>query len=75
MNPETGELRALRNATLPAGFELVPRSLDLAARMKLGGNAVAHVNVRSSHPLAQWARAKKKRKAKIAAASRRRNRR
>ena len=44
------------------------------ARAEQSGNVeAARVNLRSKHPLADWA--KKKRKAKIAAASRRRNRR
>jgi hypothetical protein len=91
MNPYTGELRELRSGEeLPDSFDRVPASLRLAASLKLAaaaargaadkfgdfGGAAAKVNLRSSHPLADWAREqrKKKHKAKIAAASRRRNR-
>lgn len=88
MNPNTGELRAFtRGETLPEDFERVPDPLQKIAALKLrlatmGAFATAamsapapsaHVNLRSGSPLALWA--KKKRKAKIAAASRRRNRR
>lgn len=67
-------------------MERVPAELEFVARMKLReANALlplieaptAQVNLRSQHPLAKWAakaRAEKKHKAKIAAASRRRNR-
>jgi len=85
MNPNTGELMALQlGEKLPDGFERLPRGLDRIARLKLfaaaigamacaaSGPAPARINLRSGSPLAQWA--KKKRKAKIAAASRRRNR-
>ena len=87
MNPHTGELRAfIRGETLPEDFERVPDPLQKIAALKLRLAAMdafaaaamstpgpsAHVNLRSGSPLAVWA--KKKRKAKIAAASRRRNR-
>lgn len=85
MNPDTGELCALRrDEKAPEGFERLPQDLSRIARLKLFaaamgamagasyGPAPARVNLRSGSPLAQWA--KKKRKAKIAAASRRRNR-
>lgn len=85
MNPYTGELRRIKaDELMPAGFEQVPRELDLAARLKLdeqlgrryypvqAEGLSAQVNLKSQHPLALWA--KKKRKAKLAAASRRRNR-
>lgn len=80
MNPNTGELRLLRSDDEEAaGFERLAGDLNRLARLKIAraeqsGNAEsARVNLRSAHPLADWA--KKKRKAKIAAASRRRNRR
>lgn len=81
MNPNTGELRLLRSDDEEAaGFERLAGDLNRLARLKIAraeqqyGNAEsARVNLRSTHPLADWA--KKKRKAKIAAASRRRNRR
>ena len=87
MNPDTGELRALRRGeATPDGFERVPDNLRKVAALKLRIAAMdafvaaamtppapsAQVNLRSGSPLAVWA--KKKRKAKIAAASRRRNR-
>lgn len=81
MNPETGELRRmlshLNGLPDPDGFEPVIRDLEMAARLKLGDEMSARVNLRSNHPLARWAatvRKEKKRKAKLAAASRRRNR-
>lgn len=74
MNPETGELMRLRKGDgLPEGFEPLPRELFLEAERKLRGQDTAQVNVRSQTPLAKWA--KKKRIEKIAAKSRRRNRR
>ena len=80
MNPDTGELRRLLKGESRDGFEPLPDSLQLIARMKMARReaeainalAPARVNLRSRSPLAEWA--KKKRKAKIAAASRRRNR-
>lgn len=87
MDVNTGYLRALREfEDVPKNMERVPAELEFVARMKLReANALlplieapsAQVNLRSSHPLAKWAakvRAEKKRKAKTAAASRRRNR-
>lgn len=59
---------------------VVPSMYQRLATRKLSatsnGHAAPAVNLRSSHPLAKWARdqRKEKRKAKIAAASRRRNR-
>lgn len=75
MNPNTGELALLRDDEDRAGFDrLVDRRLAALARMKIEREPEApSVNLRSKHPLAEWA--KRKRKAKIAAASRRRNRR
>lgn len=84
MNPDTGELRALmRDQKLPDGFERVPGGFfERIAQEEMriareAGQESARINLRSDHPLAKWAakaRAAKKRKAKIAAASRRRNR-
>lgn len=85
MNPHTGELAMLGEGEERAGFERLPACLSQMAREKMrrfalmaSGTADAEaaapmVNLRSRSPLALWA--KKKRKAKIAAASRRRNRR
>jgi len=77
MDCKTGRLMALardlgREQPLPAGFDPVPDELTVAARLKLAGRSEAQVNLRSGSPLAKWA--KKKRKEKLAAASRRRNR-
>jgi hypothetical protein len=74
MNPNTGELRALmRDEKDPEGFErIVGRRLEAVARLKLDGKPTAQVNLMSRSPLAEWA--KKKRREKIAAKSRRRNR-
>lgn len=80
MNPNTGELRAFTHGeTLSEDFERVPDPWQKITALKLRLAAMsapapsAHVNLRRGSPLAL--RAKKKRKAKIAAASRRRNRR
>lgn len=79
MNPDSGELRQLlRGERAPHGFDPLPAELQLAARMKMArdeaqGVAPSMVNLRSATPLAKWA--KQKRKAKLAAQSRRRNRR
>jgi hypothetical protein len=81
MNPYTGEvMRIRRDEVLPDGFEQIPGELAQLATMKVREafrgpteQLRTRVNLRSQHPLAQWA--KKKRKAKLAAASRRRNRR
>ena len=77
MDSSSGRLIALAknlkgDADLPAGFDPIPEDLALVARMKLAGRLEAQVNLRSTTPLAQWA--KKKRRDKMAAKSRRRNR-
>ena len=78
VNPNTGELAAwdevLRDEKRRQHFERLPRELEQHARAKLwrADGDVAQVNLRSRTPLAQWA--KKKRLAKLAAKSRRRNR-
>jgi hypothetical protein len=87
MDVNSGRLMALAKnlrgeAELPAGFDEVPSELERLATLKIvramqdSGpdpvGVVSHVNLRSQHPLAQWA--KKKRLEKIAAKSRRRNR-
>lgn len=79
MDCNTGRLMALATALrgepkadLPIGFDPVPAELALVARMKLLRDPEAQVNLRSGSPLAQWA--KKKRREKLAAKSRRRNR-
>lgn len=88
MNPHTGHLAALEDGRAPDGFERLPDNLQKLATLKMRRaadlrNALAYanptaplplpqVNLRSSTPLAKWA--KKKRLAKIAAKSRRVNR-
>lgn len=86
MDIYTGKLQALTMADYETAknMERVPEELEFVARLKLREAAdraaaagKAQVNLRSSHPLAKWAakaRADKKLRAKIAAASRRRNR-
>jgi hypothetical protein len=85
MNPDTGELRALRRGEkLPEGFEELPRAMDRDISRVLsiksrphtfgpgGDDPAPRVDLTGRGRLQHWA--KKKRKAKIAAASRRRNR-
>lgn len=79
MELRSGRLMALAGAlaALAAWWPLAWAGLA-QAKMKfaaMAGNE-ARVNMRSAHPLAKWVRDKRKekRKAKIAAASRRRNR-
>lgn len=73
MNPNTGHLIAeLNDEKSRDGYLRLPQGLQRAARRELSGRTDTHINLRAQTPLATWA--KKKRKAKIAAASRRRNR-
>lgn len=79
MNPNTGHLVNLDDAGIVrkladrfVDYERIPRHLETEAQRKLAGRAEAQVNLMSRTPLAVWA--KKKRLAKIAAKSRRRNR-
>jgi hypothetical protein len=83
MELKTGRLMAMAaGLALPTElFERVPVELERQAESKLlmaamNGKSEAFVNMRSQHPLAKWGRnrLKEKRKAKIAAKSRRRNR-
>ncbi len=83
MNPHTGELARMSDLSAEAkrDFVPVPSIFEKLAQRKIEAaqrdEQRAVVNMRSNHPLAKWGRAereKKKRKAKIAAASRRRNR-
>lgn len=73
MNPDTGHLVALeRDEKLRKGYERVPAMLEKIAHAELAGRRETFVNLATATPLAEWA--KKKRLAKIAAKSRRRNR-
>jgi len=73
MNPNTGHLMEFNpNVALPSDYVQLPESLNHAAKVKLAGKKEAYVSLTSGGKLSQWAKAK--RKAKIAAASRRRNR-
>ncbi len=80
MNPNTGHLVAdIDDAETQSklmrklmDYERVPANLAQEAVRKLRGEPEAHVNLMSRTPLAVWA--KKKRLEKIAAKSRRRNR-
>lgn len=75
MNPNTGHLVSLdpqRLKALEDGYHTLPAKLEAAAQKELAGRNEAHVDLRKNGPLQAWA--KKKRKAKIAAKSRRINR-
>ncbi len=73
MNPDTGHLfRLRRGEDAPAGTEVLPADLHQIANLKIRRDPDAKVNLKSSTPLAKWA--KKKRLERIAAKSRRRNR-
>lgn len=82
MNPDTGHLFRLRHgADAPEGTEVLPDDLQRYARLKMqlaattpAGPAepAAQVNLRSSTPLAKWA--KRKRLERIRNKSKRRNR-
>lgn len=81
MELRSGRLAALAAVAGMAGeWEPVPENLERLAQAKMRLAAMAgteaQVNMRGTHPLAKWGRDKRKekRKAKIAAASRRRNR-
>jgi hypothetical protein len=74
MNPYTGGLMRLKATTevLAEGFLPLPKELLTDAEAALAGQDRAKVDLRKRGPLQDWA--KKKRKAKIAAKSRRANR-
>ena len=73
MNPNTGHLLEMNpNVSLPSDYIQLPSDLNHAAKVKLAGRKEAYVSLTSNGKLSKWAKAK--RKAKIAAASRRRNR-
>lgn len=81
MELRSGRLAALAAVAGMAGeWAPVPENLEKLAQAKMRYAAMtgteAQVNMRGQHPLAKWGRDKRKekRKAKIAAASRRRNR-
>jgi hypothetical protein len=78
MNPDSGHLIDLlrkedkKRLDLPDGYDTIPRRLQAEAMKALAGQQEAHLDLQARTPLAVWA--KKKRLAKIAAKSRRRNR-
>lgn len=77
MNPYTGELARIGDdesmqLALKRGMSVLPKELEDAAKAVLAGKLEARVNLAERGPLQDWA--KKKRKEKIAAKSRRRNR-
>jgi hypothetical protein len=77
MNPMTGELRMFRrDEVVPDEFEKIPAMLRREAMLALEGKRETVINTTSDSKLAHWAknRSKEKRKAKLAAASRRKNR-
>lgn len=80
MNPNTGHLVNLEDEGMLArlsrklvDYERIPQEFQRDAMRKLNGQPEAQVNLMSRTPLAKWA--KKKRLEKLAAKSRRRNRR
>lgn len=74
MNPHTGHLVANMEAVRALGdaYLALPAKLESEAKAALAGRTEVHIDLRGRTPLAEWA--KKKRKAKIAAKSRRINR-
>ena len=73
MNPDTGHLfRLRRGEDAPEGTEVLPDRLQQVAQLKIQRDPNAQVNLRSSTPLAKWA--KRKRLEKMRAKSRRINR-
>jgi len=73
MNPYTGHLVTTDSTQLlQAGYLALPEELNRAATLKLNGNSEAYVSLKSGGRLSDWA--KKKRKAKISAQSKRKNR-
>lgn len=82
MELQSGRLAAMAAVAdgLPGEWAEVPQDLEKLAQAKMRFASMAgtepKVNMRGLHPLAKWGRDKRKekRKAKIAAASRRRNR-
>lgn len=56
------------------GYEEIPKELEAAAKAKLAGLQEAMVSLTSGGKLSKWASGKRKAKRKMAAESRRRNR-
>lgn len=77
MNPHTGHLVEFNDEEmqrqLENGYEPLPDKLVQTAEKVLDGKKETYVDLRAASPLANWA--KKKRKEKIAAKSKRINRR
>lgn len=74
MNPFTGHMVILADGmAAPAGYEVLSEKLKKHAEAQLEGKQETYVDLRRKGPLQDWA--KKKRKQKIAAQSRRANRR
>lgn len=76
MNTETNDLIKLEEGEkAPEGFEPVPEELERAAGLKLAGKDSAHVSFNSGGKLSSWAAGqRKKKKRKMAKASRKINR-
>ena len=76
MNPYTGHMVTVASeeamARLAQEYERIPKKLMAAAEAALDGKPETYIDLRKRGPLQEWA--KKKRKAKIAAKSRRINR-
>jgi hypothetical protein len=75
VNPDSGHLIRLQEGeAVPAGYEVVPPELNVAAAMVLRGQAEAMVSKRSGGKLSKWVASRRKARRKMASESRRRNR-
>jgi len=78
MNVDTGELVRLRAGQGKEGFIQVPNELEKEVEKQLNGKDSVMVDMSKDTPLVNWAKShrtdKKKSRAKIAKASRRKNR-
>lgn len=77
MNPMTGELRMFNSRDdIPEEFERIPAMLRREAMEVLAGKESTFVDMNGPSSLVHWAKkkAKNRKREKIAAASRRRNR-
>lgn len=78
MNTETGHLVKVLDQTTWAqlnGYEPVPQELDEAAKRALNGRDDVWISLHSGGKLSRWAAGKRKQRWKMAAASRKANRR
>lgn len=76
MNPYSGHMVVKTDGEFAAalrGYHEIPEQLKADAERALAGKNEAHIDLKAKTPLAAWA--KRKRKEKLAAKSRRNNRR